>query len=391
MNIVRINDALLHYRLAGPIGAPELVLVNSLGTDARIWDSVIDELSREFSILSYDKRGHGLSDAPPGDYSLEDHLDDLEGLVDHVGFDQFALCGVSIGGLIGMGFALRDPSRLTALILCDTAPKVGDAATWSARAEMVRAKGLEAIADPVMERWFSLGFRQEQPEALAGWRNLFLRTSPEGYTSTCATLRDTDLTAEIGNIVTPTLVVAGGQDGATPLSLVEACAEAIPGAHFEVFPDAGHIPSIEQPHELAALIRQFYKDHCMSDENLFERGMATRRSVLGDAHVDNAIARTTDFDEAFQTFITEGAWGSVWSRPGLTLRERSLLTLALLAALGHEEEFAMHVRATANTGASANDIKEALLHVAVYCGVPAANAAYRIAKQELAKIEEAHK
>jgi 3-oxoadipate enol-lactonase/4-carboxymuconolactone decarboxylase len=386
MNIVRINDALLHYRLAGPVGAPEIVLVNSLGTDARIWDDVIDELSRDFSILSYDKRGHGLSDAPPGDYSLDDHLDDLDGLVDHVGFDQFALCGVSIGGLIGMGFALRDPSRLTALILCDTAPKVGDDAM-----ETVRAQGLEAIADPIMERWFSPGFREKQPEALAGWRNLFLRTNPEGYASTCATLRDTDLTDVIGNIATPTLVVAGGQDGATPLGLVQACAEAIPGAQFEVFPEAGHIPSIEQPHDLAALIRQFYKDHSMADENIFERGMTTRRSVLGDTHVDNAIARTTEFDEAFQTYITEGAWGAVWSRPGLTLRERSLLTLTLLAALGHEEEFAMHVRATANTGASADDIKEALLHVAVYSGVPAANAAYRIAKQELAKLEEAQK
>ncbi|QQR40035.1 4-carboxymuconolactone decarboxylase [Devosia rhizoryzae] len=124
-------------------------------------------------------------------------------------------------------------------------------------------------------------------------------------------------------------------------------------------------------------------------ETLFETGMATRRSVLGDAHVDAATARKTAFDEDFQTFITQGAWGSVWSRPGLSKRERSMLTLALLAALGHEEEFAMHVRATANTGASAEDIKELLLHVAVYAGVPAANGAFRIAKQELARREEA--
>ncbi len=127
----------------------------------------------------------------------------------------------------------------------------------------------------------------------------------------------------------------------------------------------------------------------MADSDLFARGMDTRRAVLGDDHVDGTTARTTAFDDDFQTFITEGAWGSVWSRPGLSRRERSLLTLALLAALGHEEEFAMHVRATANTGASAQDIKEALLHVAVYAGVPAANSAFRIAKQELAKRQEA--
>lgn len=115
----------------------------------------------------------------------------------------------------------------------------------------------------------------------------------------------------------------------------------------------------------------------------FDIGMSTRRAVLGDVHVDRAEAAKTPFDADFQRFITEGAWGSVWSRPGLSKRERSLITIALLAALGHDEEVAMHVRATANTGASADDIKEALLHVAVYAGVPAANRAFKIAKREL--------
>ena len=125
----------------------------------------------------------------------------------------------------------------------------------------------------------------------------------------------------------------------------------------------------------------------MADTTLFDRGMTTRRAVLGDRHVDAATARKTAFDEDFQSFITEGAWGSVWSRPGLSRRERSMLTIALLAALGHDEEVAMHVRATINTGCSPNDIKEALLHVAVYAGVPAANRAFRIAREELAKRE----
>jgi 4-carboxymuconolactone decarboxylase len=120
-----------------------------------------------------------------------------------------------------------------------------------------------------------------------------------------------------------------------------------------------------------------------SDGDRFAKGMATRRAVLGDAHVDRAAARMTAFDEPFQTFITEGAWGSVWSRPGITKRERSMITIALLAALGHDEELAMHLRATAHTGASRADIQEALLHVAVYAGVPAANRAFKIAKEAL--------
>lgn len=126
----------------------------------------------------------------------------------------------------------------------------------------------------------------------------------------------------------------------------------------------------------------------MGDGSPFERGMATRRAVLGDEHVNGATARMSPFDADFQSFITEGAWGSVWSRSGLSKRERSLVTIALLAALGHDEELAMHIRATANTGASPDDIKEALLHVAVYAGVPAANRAFKVAKEELAKRKE---
>ena len=122
----------------------------------------------------------------------------------------------------------------------------------------------------------------------------------------------------------------------------------------------------------------------MSDR--FDRGMATRRAVLGDAHVDRAEAATSDFDAPFQTFITEGAWGSVWSRPDLSRRERSLITLALLAALGNHEEVAMHVRATANTGATPQDVREAMLHVAVYAGVPRANYALRIIKATYAEM-----
>ena len=121
----------------------------------------------------------------------------------------------------------------------------------------------------------------------------------------------------------------------------------------------------------------------------YKTGMATRRAVLGDAHVDAASAAITDFDADFQTFITEGAWGSLWSRPDISRRERSMLTIALLAALGHFDEVAMHVRATRNTGASLVDIREALLHVAVYAGVPAANHAFKIAKKVFAEMEGA--
>ena len=260
MPFARINGVLLHHRLSGSVGAPVVVFVNSLGTDFRIWDKVAERLGAHYRILCYDKRGHGLSDTPSGDYTLDDHLDDLGGLLDHLGFDQVGLVGVSIGGLIAQGFALRAPERLTSLVLCDTAPKIGDAGMWNARIETVLGKGPAAIADAVMERWFSDAFRRDRADDLAGWRNLFVRTDAAGYAATCATLRDTDLTARIGSIVTPTLVLAGSEDRSTPVALVRECANAIPKARFEVLAGAGHIPSIEQPDALAALIDGFLKE-----------------------------------------------------------------------------------------------------------------------------------
>ena len=260
MNFARINGVLLHYRLAGPVGAPVVVLANSLGTDARIWDGVIAKLAGRYRVLSYDKRGHGLSDIPAGDYSLDDHLDDLMGLADHLGITRFALGGVSIGGLIAQGAALRAPERLTALVICNSAAKSGDHAFWTARMEAVLERGVASIADGIMERWFSPAFRAERTEDLAGWRNMFLRSDARGYAATCATLRDADLRERIGAIALPSLLVAGGDDLAMPAAQVEATATAIAGARYVVFPQVGHIPSIEAPDRLADLMTEFFKE-----------------------------------------------------------------------------------------------------------------------------------
>jgi 3-oxoadipate enol-lactonase len=260
MAFVRIRGVLLHYRLHGPVDAPAVALANSLGTDARVWDEVIDILSSRYRMLSYDKRGHGLSESPPGDYTLDDHVADLAGLLDHLDIDRIGLAGVSVGGLIAQGFALAHPHRLAALVLCDTMPRFGDIAMWQGRIAAVRRDGLGAIADGIMERWFSEAYRRERPDDVTGWRNLFLRTDPKGYCSTCATLRDTDLGDSVGKIAVPTLVVVGEHDGASPVPMVRACAEAIPAARFEIIPEAGHIPSIEQPARLAALMAQHFQE-----------------------------------------------------------------------------------------------------------------------------------
>lgn len=257
MAFAGVNGIHLHYRLAGNAKGLPLVLANSLGTDARIWDDIIAALGGAYRIISYDKRGHGLSDSPSGDYPLDDHIDDLAGLLTHLEVRQCVLAGVSIGGLIAQGFALRHPKQLAGLILCDTAPKVGDAAMWNGRIASVREGGLAAIADGVTARWFTEGFRRDRAIELAGWRNMFERMPVAGYIGTCASLRDADLRDQIKAINVPTLVVVGADDLSTPPDLVRDMAGRIAGARLEVIANCGHIPSIEQPEVLAAMLRDF--------------------------------------------------------------------------------------------------------------------------------------
>lgn len=254
MSFASINAVALHYGIAGaPEGVP-LVLVNSLGTDFRIWDDVVALLAPRYRILRYDKRGHGLSDAPAGQYSLDDHVSDLIGLVRHCSFERFALCGISIGGMIAMRFAALHPERVGGLVLADTGAAIGTASTWNDRIAKVGADGMSAIAEAVVERWVTPEFRASSPAAFAGWRNMLERCPPQGYVASCASVRDADLSADLGRITAPTLVLVGDKDIVTPVALSQPLADGIPNARLRQVPDAGHVPSIEQPRALAKLI-----------------------------------------------------------------------------------------------------------------------------------------
>jgi 3-oxoadipate enol-lactonase/4-carboxymuconolactone decarboxylase len=265
-----------------------------------------------------------------------------------------------------------------ALVLCDTGARIGSEESWNERIMAVRTNGLGSIANAVLNRWFTSAF---DGAARRGWANMLMRTPVNGYAGTCAALRDCDLRATVGAINKPAMVLCGDADTSTTPELNRELAGLIPGAQSEIIANAAHLPCIEQPAAMGAAIQRFIAGLAANDT--FQRGMTVRRAVLGDAHVDRAEANKTAFDTDFQRLITEFAWGSVWARPGLDRKTRHLITLALIAALGHEHEFAMHVRAMRNTGATADELKEALLHVAVYAGVPAANAAIAIAKKEL--------
>ncbi|UCI09762.1 3-oxoadipate enol-lactonase [Mesorhizobium sp. B1-1-8] len=258
MAFVSVGGITLHYRHIEARGtARPIIFINALGTDFRIWDEIVSLLGSEMPMVVYDKRGHGLSDIGSGVRSIDDHVDDLSALIDHLGFDKITLFGLSAGGVIAQGLYARRPELVEALILSDTAHKIGTAESWNTRIATIERDGIGAIADGVLKGWFTPHFHATRAAELAGCRNMLTRQALPGYIGTCIAVRDADFTEAARRIAVPTLCIVGDQDGSTPPALVRSLAELIPGARFEVIQDAGHIICIEQPKVLANLIRDF--------------------------------------------------------------------------------------------------------------------------------------
>ena len=255
MSFASINGVTLHYRLSGAAEGTPLIFINSLGTNFHIWDDVIPLLDQRRRVLAYDLRGHGLSDAPAGPYGLDDHVADLLGLAARLGLARFDLCGISLGGMIAIRVAAMQ-SNVRRLILCDAARTIGTPQMWNDRIALVEREGMAAIAETVLARWVSPGFRDRRPAEFAGWRNMLERCSAEGYVASCIAVRDADLSADLRQVSVPTLVIAGEHDVSTPPEEVRALADAIAGAQFRQLRGAGHVPAIEQPQALATLIRE---------------------------------------------------------------------------------------------------------------------------------------
>lgn len=260
MNFATVGEITLHYRQDGIAHGPPLVFINSLGTDLRAWDGLIPYLADRFAILRYDKRGHGLSDSPPGPYTVDDLTQDLLALLDQLALPPAVLVGVSVGGLIALQLALSQPERVRALVLCDTGARIATADFWGERINAVRTHGLAAMAPTITSRWFSSAFAQQQPAAYRGYGNMLKRTPIEGYVATCAALRDADLRVAVKSVQTPALVLCGDEDLATPPALGRELAAALPNAHFALVPQAGHLPAIEQPAAVATQIGQFLQE-----------------------------------------------------------------------------------------------------------------------------------
>ncbi|WP_030378698.1 MULTISPECIES: 3-oxoadipate enol-lactonase [unclassified Streptomyces] len=375
-----MTDTLLDHRAEGPASAPPLLLGPSLGTSSALWDRVAPELSISHRVIRWDLPGHGGSSPDligPG-ATVADLADLVLALADSLGVERFAYAGVSLGGAVGLHLAVHHPERVSSLaVLCSSAHFDGanGARGWTERAARVRAEGVEWLAGTADARWFTPGFTV--PELVEDQR----RADPGAYAACCDALAAYDLRGELSRIGAPTLAVAGREDPATPPAHLREIADAVPGAALVELPGVSHLAPAERPEAVLTALR----GHFGGAAGSARRGMAVRREVLGDAHVDRAQARQTAFTARFQDFISRYAWGEVWTDPTLSRRERSMVTLTALVAHGHHEELAMHVRAARRNGLTPEEIGAVLLQAGVYCGVPAANSAFAVAERVLSE------
>lgn len=257
MPTLTLSDVTLNYREDGdPKGAP-VVFANSLGTDLHLWDAVLPLLPAGLRILRYDKRGHGASSVPPAPYTMGALVGDAEALIDHLGLREVVFVGLSIGGLIGQGLAVKRLDQVRALVLSNTAARIGTREMWQQRIDAIRAGGIEAIADATMERWFSRDY-QASPE-MATWRAMLVSQPVEGYIGCSAAIAGTDFYTPTSGLRLPLLAIAGAEDGATPPDLVRETASLVPRSEFHLVRRAGHLPCVEKPDEYARVLGDFLR------------------------------------------------------------------------------------------------------------------------------------
>jgi len=258
MPVVMSNGTRINYEVSGNPDGPWLILSNSLGTDLAFWDGQAEAVNATHHILRYDTRGHGRSDAPAGDYTFDQLGGDVLALMDAIGIDTAAFCGLSMGGVTGLWLAVNAPERIERLILCNTGAKIGDESIWQPRIEAALSGGMDTMVEAIVDRWFTKRFQAEAPDTVDKVRAMILRTPGTGYAGNCAALRDCDLREAAKSITLPTLIIAGEHDPATPPALSDDLHAAIRGSELVVL-DAAHLSNIEAETDFNAAVSDFLK------------------------------------------------------------------------------------------------------------------------------------
>lgn len=257
----KANGIEVNYELHGKEGAPWLVLGHSLACSVRMWDPQIAALKDGYRILAYDTRGHGGSEAPGGPYTLEMLADDLRALLKSLGISKAHFCGLSMGGMIGQTFALKYPGVFQTLTLADTTSRYPAEAwpLWQERIRTANERGMEPLAQPTLERWFTGPFRGKNAEAVERIRKLIVATPVAGYVGCCHAIPKINLTARLKEIQCKILVVVGEQDPGTPPAMAREIRDNAPGSRLVVLPRAAHLANLEQPEGFSRALREFLR------------------------------------------------------------------------------------------------------------------------------------
>jgi 3-oxoadipate enol-lactonase len=253
---VQSDGARISYRIEGPADAPALLLSNSIGTTRDLWARQTPAFAGPFRLIRYDARGHGQSDAPSGDYTLDQLGQDMLAVLDDARVDTADVCGLSLGGMTAMWLAVHAPNRIRRLVLASTGARIGSAQLWNDRIAIVRSQGMGALAERAVDRWFSPQFRERDGDTVHAFKAMLQDCPPDGYAGCCAALRDADLSDAIGGIRTPTLAIAGTVDTATPIALSEFICDRITGARLVAL-DSAHLSNVEQADAFTDAVLEF--------------------------------------------------------------------------------------------------------------------------------------
>lgn len=382
----------LHHVVEGRTepAAPVVLLIHPIGADLGVWDPLMPVLLPRFRVVRYDQRGHGRTAAVPGTLTVATLAQDALRVLDQLRIERASVCGTSLGGMVGLWLAVHAKARVDRLALLCTSARLGPPEAWLERAALVREQGTAAVAEGSVARWFTPDFAARSPTLVKRMQERVKHTSTEGYAACCEALAQWDIRDRLGEIEARTWILAGGEDPSTPPAHAYALGAAIPNARVTVLEHAAHLALAEHPARVAQLLVEHLDPPVSavagegSDRERAILGERTRRSVLGDMHVDRNQAAANEFTGPFQDFITRYAWAEIWNRPGLSRAERSLITLSVLATLSRDDELALHVRGALRNGLSIEQIRELFMQLAVYAGVPAANHAFAIAQKVLA-------
>jgi 3-oxoadipate enol-lactonase len=254
---IKVNGASLRYEWDGPTDAPVVMFCNSLGTNLTMWNPQVPAFTREFRVLRYDSRGHGQSDVTPGPYTIEALGRDALGLLDALQIRRVLFCGLSLGGVIAQWMGVHAPDRLNAIVISNSAAKIGNDDFWNKRIEKLRTDGIAQVATAQIGRWFTEKYAAAQPAVIEKLKQMFVATPVDGYIATCEAIRDNDLRGAINHIQTPALVLAGANDVVTPPADAKFMAVGIPGAQYAEL-NASHLSNIEDAAEFTDAVMRFF-------------------------------------------------------------------------------------------------------------------------------------